>query len=564
MKTLNQLIVFVAIALLTFASCKKDGPKPTADAPIMTGISISGEGLIYDIVIAFNEGVYANNNSTGDLTKESFLLVLNDGSISIESYIVTHAASQKTAKIRMVLNKEPTGNEIISVQPLTGFSIYNFEGVAMNISDKLSIALDGTPHEIINVRDQGEGTGTTTWTSNNIYILDGLVFVNEGQTLTIEPGTVIKGKAGQGENASALIVARGGHIMAEGTFEEPIIFTAEADDLNGSVANLDDGMWGGVILLGKAVINTVPPEQQIEGIPQTEPRGVYGGDNDNDNSGILKYISIRHGGTDIGEGNEINGLTLGAVGDQTIVEYIEVFANRDDGVEIFGGKPSLKNIIVAFCGDDSFDYDQGYHGKGQFWVAVQGFDRGDRLAEHDGGTSPETGLPYSKPVIYNVTYFGRGEDAGKRLVTYRDNAGGHYANSIFYNQQNGVDLEMLVTESSYDRFGENELTLRNNIFFKIGLPMLKVSAGDGVSTEDENAANQQLDDYFYSAANEVLDPGFDIRGTKFAISPTNNVGENMAPLPSDEWFSHVNYKGAIHPDSNWVEGWTLFTKYLAE
>ncbi len=139
----------------------------------------------------------------------------------------------------------------------------------MSASELKSIALDGTSHETIVITDSGEGTGTTSWTSNNVYILDGFVFVNDGQTLTIEAGTVIKGKGGQGENASALIVARGGMLMAEGTKEEPIIFTAEADDLDGSVANLDDGLWGSVIMLGKASLNTVPGEQQIEGIPQT-------------------------------------------------------------------------------------------------------------------------------------------------------------------------------------------------------------------------------------------------------------------------------------------------------
>ena len=127
---------------------------------------------------------------------------------------------------------------------------------------------------------------------NNIYILNGFVFVNDGQTLTIEKGTIIKGKAGQGENASALIVAMGGKIMAEGTADLPIIFTAEADDLQGSVPDLDNGLWGGIIILGKANLNTSSVPQQIEGIPTNEPRGAYGGTNDGDDSGILKYVSI--------------------------------------------------------------------------------------------------------------------------------------------------------------------------------------------------------------------------------------------------------------------------------
>jgi len=205
--------------------------------------------------------------------------------------------------------------------------------------------------------DNGSGTGTTTWESGETYFLQGFVYVNEGQTLTIEPGCVIKGKSGQGENASALIVARGAKLMAEGTADSPIIFTAEADDLNGSVSVTDRGLWGGLIILGSAQLNSTPGESQIEGIPTSEPRGRYGGSNDADNSGVIKYVSIRHGGTDIGEGNEINGLTLGAVGSGTVIDYVEVIANKDDGFEFFGGTPQLKHILVAYVGDDCFDYD---------------------------------------------------------------------------------------------------------------------------------------------------------------------------------------------------------------
>ena len=137
-----------------------------------------------------------------------------------------------------------------------------------------------------------------TWTSDNEYLLDGFVFVEDGAVLTIEAGTVIKGKPGQGENASALIIARGGKIMAEGTAQNPIIFTAESDDVN----DLNDipfgtsGLWGGVIVLGKARINTATGEGNIEGIPSDEIRGAYGGNDDSDNSGVIRYVSIRHGG----------------------------------------------------------------------------------------------------------------------------------------------------------------------------------------------------------------------------------------------------------------------------
>jgi len=558
-------VALLALLGISLSSCNKnDIPTPEATAPFMSNITISGSDLIYTITITFNEGVYANSDYTGDLSRNNFTVYHAGVTINPNEYLVTHSASQKSAKIRISFQSKPANDDILTIIPKDGTSIYNYNGIPMSNTEIISIAIDGTTHETITISDNGEGTGSTTWTSNNIYILDGFVFVNDGQTLTIEPGTIVKGKGGQGENASALIVARGGMLMAEGTKERPIIFTAEADDLDGSVANLDDGLWGGVIILGKASLNTIPNEQQIEGIPQTEPRGIYGGNNDTDNSGIIRYISIRHGGTDIGEGNEINGLTLGAVGSTTIIEFIEVFANRDDGVEIFGGAPRLKNIIVAFCGDDAFDYDQGYHGTGQFWVGIQGFDRGDRIAEHDGGTNPETGIPYSSPSIYNATYFGRGADAAKRIITFRDNAGGHYANSIFYHQNKSIDIEMLETECSYTRFYNGSLTIVNNIFFSIESPYISVSAGSSVSTEDEIIANTTLDNYFYYTENEYFDPGYSIRGTLFNIQPTADVSQNIAELPSDPWFTKVNYKGAIDPESNWVEGWTLFEKYMVK
>ncbi|MFT4779797.1 MAG: hypothetical protein ACI923_002340, partial [Flavobacteriales bacterium] len=208
------------------------------------------------------------------------------------------------------------------------------------------------------ITDDGSGTGTTTWTADNNYILDGLVFVNSGQALTIEAGTVVKGMAGTGADASALVVARGGQLFANGTDIAPIIFTFENDPLDGSTPWDTRGQWGGLIVLGDAILNSTPGESQVEGIPDTEARGLYGGENDNDNSGSITYISIRHGGTDIGAGNEINGLTLGGVGAETVIEHVEVVSNADDGIEFFGGTVSIKWAVVAFCGDDSFDYDE--------------------------------------------------------------------------------------------------------------------------------------------------------------------------------------------------------------
>lgn len=306
-------------------------------------------------------------------------------------------------------------------------------------------------------------SGTVNFSKDTIYILDGFVFVGNGEILNIAAGTVIKGKSGAGASASALVVSNGGTINAIGTAAEPIIMTYEGDDGTSQLSNVK-GQWGGVIILGDAGLNSSPGSTQIEGIPTNETRGLYGGSNDADNSGTLKYVSIRHGGTDIGAGNEINGLTLGGVGSATTIEYIEVVSNKDDGVEFFGGTANTKYIITAYCGDDSYDYDEGFRGKGQFWLTVQDSDS-DRAGEHDGGTDPETATPYAKPVIYNATYIGNGVS---RAVTFRDNAGGEYHNSIFHNFNKGIDIEDLASgEDSYSRFSGSDLALKGNVFSSI-------------------------------------------------------------------------------------------------
>jgi hypothetical protein len=229
-------------------------------------------------------------------------------------------------------------------------------------------------------------TANTTWTKDKVYILATRVTVTSGATLTIQAGTIIKGEAGTGANATALLVARGGKLIAEGTAAAPIIFTSIADELspadvaagNFGSPNLSsdvNGLWGGVIVLGKAKIsaskdNGDVSEVQIEGIPTSDPNGLYGGAVDNDNSGILKYISIRHGGANIGNGNEINGLTLGGVGNGTVIENIEIVSNQDDGIEWFGGTVNVKNVVVWNVGDDGIDTDQSWAGTLDNFVVI--------------------------------------------------------------------------------------------------------------------------------------------------------------------------------------------------
>ena len=309
----------------------------------------------------------------------------------------------------------------------------------------------------------GNITENTTWSNTTLYKLDGFVFVTGGATLTIEEGTMIQGLPGQEENASALIVARDGKIMAEGTAAKPIVFTKEGAKYMGGETDLtENGQWGGLIVLGAATNNNPTSDRRVEGIPdEAGYPAEYGGDDAASNSGVLKYISIRHGGTDIGAGNEINGFTLGSVGTGTTIDHIEVIANKDDGVEWFGGTANTKHLLTAYCGDDSYDYDEGFRGKGQFWAAIQSQGTGGRLGEHDSGGPGEGETPRSKPIVYNATYVGNGGD----LITFRDDAGGVYANSIFFNTGGGIEVEYREDKhNSLDQFIEGNLVIKDNIF----------------------------------------------------------------------------------------------------
>ncbi len=215
----------------------------------------------------------------------------------------------------------------------------------------------------------GNITTNTTWTANTVNILDGRVIVTNGATLTIEPGAIIKAKQGTNTNASVLIIASDGKINAAGTATQPIIFTSEADNIQpGQIAgtNLtssDDGLWGGVIILGKAPISPATgTTDRVEGIPADVAQAVYGGDEPTHNSGTFTYVSIRHGGVALEPDKEINGLTLGGVGSGTTIHHVEVVANLDDGIELFGGTVDINDAIVLFQGDDAFDIDQAYAG----------------------------------------------------------------------------------------------------------------------------------------------------------------------------------------------------------
>jgi hypothetical protein len=293
----------------------------------------------------------------------------------------------------------------------------------------------------------GELSANSTWTSDKIYELANKVVVSSGVTLTIEPGTIIKGREGSGSSATALVVAKGGKIEACGTSSNPIIFTSVLDNISvGQTAgtNLNEsqvGLWGGLIVLGNAPSSFEgdPSELQIEGIPADDAFGLYGGDDPDDNSGSLCYISVRHGGALIGSDNEINGITLGGVGRGTTINNVEVVANKDDGIEFFGGTVNVTNAIVWSQGDDAFDVDQAYSGTLDNYVSIAGPDS-DHSLEIDGPEGTATG----RFTFTNGTHKGFASE----FADFRKSAMGTVSNTYFFGFPEDADFEIDDDESS--------------------------------------------------------------------------------------------------------------------
>lgn len=300
---------------------------------------------------------------------------------------------------------------------------------------------------------EGTISENKTLDASKIWLLKGRVAVENGVTLTIPAGTIIKAASGTGADASTLIIARGATLVADGTAEAPIVMTSVSDNIevggtypsSGPALNVDTrGLWGGLLVLGNAPcsLSNDVTELQIEGIPTSDTNGLYGGSDAEDSSGSLQYISIRHGGAEIGEGNEINGLTLGGVGSGTTINHIEVLGNVDDGIEFFGGTVNATNLLVWGQGDDAIDIDQAYAGTidGALVVLTAASDHGFEI---DGPEGSSTG----RFVLKNATVIGATDDCDAEgvdgeMADFRKGATGAVLNVLFKDFSGGKDVEL--------------------------------------------------------------------------------------------------------------------------
>jgi hypothetical protein len=416
----------------------------------------------------------------------------------------------------------------------------------------------------------GNLTGTVNWYRTNQYLIDGFVYLLNGAVLNIEPGTVIRGKAGTGLSSSCLFVTQGAKINANGTPHSPIIFTSETDDLDdpNDIPLWTRNLWGGVVILGKTVLNTssdttgntASPKYDIfEGLPDTQVNGQYvhrfGGNDDNDNSGVFRYVSIRYSSTVILPNKEINGLSLCAVGRGTTVENVEVYCAGDDSVEFFGGTVNTKYMASIFCDDDNFDIDQGYRGKNQFWFAIQAPDRKDNGGEWNGEPNGIAvgNLPLANFEIYNATYIGAGTNStGARAFISREYAAPRVFNSIWTEFNLGGNID----DKSMTHFTSGTATFRNNIFWNFasnGVAQPYWQNANAQAVLGAAANNNLFVDPMLTAISRTNEPAFGLDPRPKAGSPALT-----SPLtaPNDGFYAPVAYRGAFG-GLNWASDWTF-------
>jgi len=457
---MKKLLFYALIATLTiFTACKKEKKYslPEVTAPSNETVEVNNE---VNLTFSFNaEAGYASST-----------ISVTNGTATITTDAVTGSHSGNIVVTFSASTQIGAGSVIITINDAQGGM-----GTATAVLDVVGVPTFSVTDNI---------TEDTTWETGNIYILEGRITVLAGKTLTIEPGVIIKGREGSGSNATALMVARGGKLMAVGTASSPIIFTSIADEiLPGEIAspNLEptlNGLWGGLIILGNAPISASTSPKQIEGIPPSDQNGLYGGDDPTDNSGTIKYISIRHGGANIGEGNEINGLTLGGVGSGTTVENIEVIANQDDGIEWFGGTVKVTNYINWNIGDDAVDTDQSWGGTLDNFVTIN---PGDECFELDG---PE-GTMVDTHTIKNGTV--KADDA-EGLADLDDNTPVNMSNIYFFDIKAGQDFDQMPLESAGGHLTASgfEVTLPEGTaitdFFKDGTDEFVTAVDKGANT----------------------------------------------------------------------------------
>ncbi len=396
---------------------------------------------------------------------------------------------------------------------------------------------------------------TRTLTAGNVYLLKGAVYVPDGATLTIEPGTIIKGdKATNG----SLVVRQGGTLLANGTADRPIVFTS-----NQAVGSRAPGDWGGVVITGRAPVNFTSGSGTVEGYESPIP---YGGTNASDNSGSLKFVRIEFAGIALTPGNEINGLTLAGVGAGTTLEHIQVMFSGDDAFEFFGGTVNAKYLVAARTTDDMFDTDNGFAGHVQYALGLADPNLSDQAGasngfESDNDANGSTNGPVTSGAFANVTILGPQATTGATLpaggnkygqaAQIRRNSALSFYNVVFAGWPKGLNIDGTASQANYDGG-----TLKVMGTTLAGIPAGLEFVGPTTATNFNAAANMNA----LLADNAALQ----LNANAFTLATPNALpaagsplldASKAATLPAG--FEAAPFRGAFGT-TNWLAGWTNF------
>lgn len=390
-----------------------------------------------------------------------------------------------------------------------------------------------------------------TLSASCAYLIKGLVQVKAGATLTIEKGTKIRGESA---TKGTLLVQRGAKIVAQGTADEPIVFTSQS-------AQPKAGDWGGIVVLGKAPVNFPGGEGNVEGIVEGAmgAETKYGGTDADDDSGVLSYVRIEYPGIVLSNNNEVNGLTFAGVGRKTKVDHVQVRMALDDCFEFFGGTVDGKYLACQSNEDDGFDMDNGYTGRLQFLVLQQspthaGDDNGFEI---DNDAEKSANIPRTSPTVYNATIVGKNADLDKQAYGFllRANTLGKFYNVVALGFEAGVDLR---DQSA----GDANLVIANSLFFGMKGPgvlenvnYVEDSADKmSIAYNDDGAVDELA--WFKDPAKKnkvALDPGIPGAFSQTApdFSPAASLTTDAATPPNDGFFdASAAYMGAFKDASD--------------
>lgn len=408
----------------------------------------------------------------------------------------------------------------------------------------------------------GSLTANKTLTADKKWILKGYVYVTNGVTLTIEAGTTVISDV---VDKGALCIERGAKIMAEGTADKPIVFTSGK-----APGDRAPGDWGGIVLLGKARTNRSSTPVIEGGLDRP-----YGGTEDGDNSGVMKYVRIEYAGIAAFANSEINALTLGAVGSGTTLEYIQTSYANDDGYEFFGGKVNAKHLVAAYTADDDYDFDFGYTGKIQYAVTlrdpafVDAGDAGNGIECDNDGTGTSA-LPYTRPVLSNFTFVGPNNAPGTAANhnfanRFRRASRFAVANSILMGYMDaGLSQE---SDSTGWAFANGLSIFSNNLVHAVANPYFIPSSSGTPTVKPEILTSAKMQEIAEASGSVVYPNAADIKlKAPFNLTAPDFTPDAGSPALAgaaytgdfaDAFFTSGAYKGAVG-STNWLSGWTRF------